>query len=385
MKTIIKILIILFLALIILPSVNAAYKREVYDYQGSHLREKVNYSLIDSDEFTGGNATLENVTADWFSWTEDSPYLSWTGSVLSFVESLMNSSIIHLIGTHPTGNTTAELTTWIGANRSENVVFDENVTADYFLGDGSQLYGIQTGELVFFLHDESSSDIANSKRLESNRNDTSTQTLQFSTLSDNDDLQNWTTEVGIPHVDFLLGGVYAIHIHARVTSGSAKDTALYFKLWKIDSSGANHVLIGTSEDSNTLTDSFVGSVIHLELDDTLIELTDRLILQAYVDISGSGSTPTVELQIEGDSGTRIEINVPGVNIATFVPYSGAVNSVDLGKYNITTSDTMHSQSFNATKNITSMNLNTYGIHCFNPPTCTARQYWNGSDLIIEVV
>jgi len=65
--SLIKLVFLISLAFILfsLPSVSADYRREVYDYQGSHTSEKVNYSLINADTISGGNGTFtENVTVE---------------------------------------------------------------------------------------------------------------------------------------------------------------------------------------------------------------------------------------------------------------------------------------------------------------------------------
>jgi hypothetical protein len=64
-----KILFAIFILLMSSFVADAAFKRDVYDYQGSHLRQKVNYSLLDSDNITvdnilGGNGTFDFLYGD---------------------------------------------------------------------------------------------------------------------------------------------------------------------------------------------------------------------------------------------------------------------------------------------------------------------------------
>ena len=65
--------------------------------------------------------------------------------------------------------------------------------------------------------------------------------------------------------------------------------------------------------------------IHMAVDETSLNLSDRLTLQLIANIAGGGGNPTVEVQIEGDTASRIELVVPGANVGTFVPYTGAIN------------------------------------------------------------
>ena len=48
-----KILLLILMVLLVSSLVAADYRREVYDYQGSNRRLKVNYSLIDAGNFSG--------------------------------------------------------------------------------------------------------------------------------------------------------------------------------------------------------------------------------------------------------------------------------------------------------------------------------------------
>ncbi len=56
-----------------------------------------------------------------------------------------------------------------------------------------------------------------------------------------------------------------------------------------------------------------------------------------VNLDGGGANPTVEIKIEGDTDSRVELVVPGANVGTFVPYLGAINGLNLGVFNFTTS------------------------------------------------
>jgi len=172
--SLIKLVFLISLAFILfsLPSVSADYRREVYDYQGSHTSEKVNYSLINADTISGGNGTFtENVTVEdsiiagyfygMFNWSTLGPFISFANSILSFSSSELNDTLTH----------------HYQVNRSEDVTFDKNIDAynmsvassGYFKGqplDGALDSGIIWAETldenanINLTHTASSLDIA---------------------------------------------------------------------------------------------------------------------------------------------------------------------------------------------------------------------------------
>ncbi|KKK86657.1 hypothetical protein LCGC14_2761050 [marine sediment metagenome] len=182
-----------------------------------------------------------------------------------------------------------------------------NVTADYYFGDGSQLHGIQHGSLVLYLINNAS-DIPGSKILFTEHREVAATTLSETITATGTEYQNWTTNEGVPHLHMLLDGVNHMHLHARVTGAGTKDTTLLWKLWQNDTSG-NMNLLFTSEASSILTTTMSAINIHLAVDETDLNLTDRLTLQLIANIEGSGGNPTVEVKIEGDTASRVELVV----------------------------------------------------------------------------
>ncbi|KKK58027.1 hypothetical protein LCGC14_3048560, partial [marine sediment metagenome] len=73
--------------------------------------------------------------------------------------------------------------------------------------------------------------------------------------------------------------------------------------------------------------------MHMAVSETDLNLSDRLTVQLVANIAGGGGDPIVEVQIEGETAARVELVVPGANVGTFVPYSGAIRNLDLGANN----------------------------------------------------
>ncbi len=209
-----------------------------------------------------------------------------------------------------------------------------NVTASYFIGDGSQLHGIQHGSLVLFMLDNAS-DIAGSKILFTDIGLQPPATLSKAITSSGTEFQNWTTNDGVPNLHILVDGVNELHFHARVTTTGRKDTTIFWRLYQNDTSN-NMNLLFTSEESTILTTAMTALDIHIATDEIDLNLSDRLTLQLVVNLAGSGGNPTVEIKIEGSTDSRVELVVPGANVGTFIPYTGAINNLDLGFQNFTT-------------------------------------------------
>ena len=216
-----------------------------------------------------------------------------------------------------------------------SMLADDNITASFFIGDGSQLHGIQHGNLDLYMLNNAS-DIGGSKILFTEPGGASATTLSKAITATGTEYQNWTTADGVPNLRDLLDGVNEMHLHARVTLSGKKDTTLLWKLYQNDSDG-NMNLLFTSEESSILTTTLSGIDIHMIVDEAPLNLTDRLTIQLIANIAGAGGDPTVEVQIEGDSASRVELVVPGANVGTFLPYTGAINNLNTGVYNITTS------------------------------------------------
>ena len=222
---------------------------------------------------------------------------------------------------------------FLGGNALINgsVVADGNVTGSFFKGDGSQLTGIQHGGLDLFMLNNAS-DISGSKILFTDIGVQTSTTLSKGITATNTEYQNWTTNDGVPNLHLLVDGVNEMHIHARVTSSGAKDTTLLWKLFQNDTSN-NINLLFTSKESLILTDTMTPFSILKSINDIDLNDSDRLTVQLVVNIAGGGSDPTVEVEIEGDSDSRVELVVPNANVGTFVPYVRAIFNLDLGPHN----------------------------------------------------
>jgi hypothetical protein len=231
----------------------------------------------------------------------------------------------------------------IGSNTSAyddgyftNLWVSQNVSATYFIGDGSQLTGIEQGELILYFLNTDSPDIAGADRLSSIYN-TSEVTLTGAGLAAGNTLMGtWITDAGVPNIRILEGNM-RVHVAGKKTVGT-KDAQFYYEVWKCNSSGTDIEKISTSEYSDILTNVRVDYRMWALSDETSFNYSDRIKVKGYAFVSGGGSAPTVEAYIQGASNTRLTIPVGAISIERFVPYTGAVRDLVMGAYDITAHD-----------------------------------------------
>ena len=214
-----------------------------------------------------------------------------------------------------------------------------NVSATYFVGDGSQLTGIQQGSLILFFLNESAEIYcplcSGNKTLSTERVDEEV-TLSGSGLPDGNTLLGaWITKPYVPNINYITEGNWLVHVEGTKTGGT-KDVQFFYEVYITNLTGHNEELIATSGYSNALSDVRTKLDIWSYMEEKAINSTDRIRVKGYAYVSGGGSAPSVEAYIQGDSNTRLELPVGAVSVENFVPYTNAVKNVDLNSKNITT-------------------------------------------------
>ncbi len=215
---------------------------------------------------------------------------------------------------------------------SNNITATNNISASYFIGDGSQLTGLEQGELILYFLNESSSDISGLKRLSSDFNASSISLEGIGLASGNTLMGTWITDIGVPSKNLLTGNI-RVHVTGRQSAGT-KNTQFFYQIWKCNSSGVELELISTSEYTNILTSTNTTYRIWSLSNEVSLNTSDRIKVKGYAYVSGLGSAPTVEAQIQGNTFTRLVIPVGAVSVEKFIPYIGAIHNLVMGALNI---------------------------------------------------
>ena len=245
----------------------------------------------------------------------------------------------------------------IGSNTSAyndgyftNLWVSQNVSATYFIGDGSQLTGIEQGELILYFLNTDSPDVVGVDRLSSDYN-SSEVTLTETGLADGNTLMGtWITDVGVPAKNLLTGNL-RVHVTGTKTGGT-KNVQFFYEIYKCNTSGVEIELLSTSEYTNILTAARTDYRIWALLADVNLNTSDRIKIKGYAFVSGGGSAPTVEAYIQGASNTRLVVPVGAVSIERFVPYTGAVRDLLMGAYDISAHDGTFTSDVNITDDLT---------------------------------
>ena len=232
-----------------------------------------------------------------------------------------------------------------------------------------------SGDLILFFHNETSPDIANSKDLTLNINSSHpesdiTQAVTFS----GQEIGNFTTVAGIPSLSFLRSGLINIHIHAEKTAGT-KGVRLQLLIYILNSS-SEYTLFSTSNPSSLIIAGENEYDFHSILNDTFLDLSDRIHIQVIAILEGVGSNPTVKFIFDGETATRIELPAPSVSINNFIPYQGATQDVDLNNRSITLN--------NLTANNLSGTLDCSNVTGATSDLCTITSGGSGSSPIYVV-
>lgn len=168
---------------------------------------------------------------------------------------------------------------------------------------------IPTVGITEFLYDLAS-DIATYSQLKSDIPTGGDQTIVSAAVSASNTLIfSLATNANQPNVNFINDGVWHLHLHAQKSGPGTKNITLKFRVYTRTDPGGVETQIGTgySESTAALTTSVTDYDLHFALNELAIDVTDRIVLKIYADVSGAGTNPTVTLTVEGTTDSRLEI------------------------------------------------------------------------------
>lgn len=270
------------------------------------------------------------------------------------VTTLASTQFVNVSGNANVGNigaTNAVITNSLSAG---NVTASGNVSATYFLGDGSYLTGLP-GVQSDFLFANTASSISPYYESVYVANYTAG-TLATATQSVGGTatiLAEFLTNAGYPNQSYLPIGTIGINYQTQKASG-VSTYFTYAEIWKRTVAGAETLLLT----SDVTTTSAVNTVIQQQAPTTNasnipLDTTDRIAIKIYAQVV-SGPTATITLRWDSTTESGFYFPTPPATIAQFVPYQNAVGNVDLGDYGLTAG------YVTATGNVIAGNLATSG-------------------------
>jgi len=170
--------------------------------------------------------------------------------------------------------------------------------------------------------------------------------IEVADLNDNDYIGGWISASG-EEPQKLLKGIYDWYLTAEKTTGT-ETLRVYWELIE-RKSDTTEVVIATSSNSNELNGK-TSYIVPLQLtEDYIPDSGSRIVGKLYADVSGSGNAPTIRVYYQGETSSRWEIPANSEIFQNiFVPYNGAVQNVDLGNKNLTTTGTIDGKLANET-------------------------------------
>lgn len=176
----------------------------------------------------------------------------------------------------------------------------------------------------------------------------STRELQTITSSDantGDDIAKFISEPNFPGLLVLPSGIVELHLHGYFTRTGNATGSIYFEFEKHYGSGQTlEAFLGTSETIELPINTSIPLGLHCTIDDTTLETTDRIGVHVYA-VKGGTGTLTINLEIEGLTTASLNLPSPAVSAANFVPYTGALNDINLGSKNFETTGYVTAGSF----------------------------------------
>lgn len=267
--------------------------------------------------------------------------------------SLTQESLDRANADNAIGVATGTLVRRAGDTITGPLVVNSSMTAIKFIGDGSGLTGLGTSGALNFLFTSTASDIGGGYTdmvLTPNYIPEGRSTLTVSGFPVGIDvvIASRASVLNSPSLTNMPTGRILFHVHCWQSGGSGT-AVIYAKEYKRSVSGVE-TLIATSDISSALTlyesEVQISAVLTQPIS---MELTDRLVHKVVV-VSQSGA-PEVSIVIGGIGNNAtwagVSFPAPTIDIANFIPYTGATQTLDLGVHSLTTTGNVYSTNIGA--------------------------------------
>lgn len=208
------------------------------------------------------------------------------------------------------------------------------------------------GVLVYYWT-KTASDIATYYK-ELPTNYTGTDTIANAGVINGQLLATFATDPSNPNRTFIPDGQYSCHIHAAKTAGT-KNAQLYSEIWEVNAAGVDIAKIVTLGTSVVLTGASSEYSIATSLSSNYVmaSTASRIVTKVYATITGGGAAPDITLYMSPTQDSRTNLPAPIIDITNYVPYTGAITTVNLNSQSLITTGTISAVGFRISGGATS--------------------------------
>jgi hypothetical protein len=220
-----------------------------------------------------------------------------------------------------------------------------NVSAQYFLGDGTYLTGLAPS-VQQYLFSSAASDISpyyQAAYITDFSTSSSTGTATVTVRTSGTLLASFLTTAGHPGTTITAGQITG-QFETQKASGNRTYT-VYFELWKRTSGGTETKLL-TSDTSTPSADNTLVQLSVTLLNTATISLaaSDRVLIKIYA-YTTSG-TDSITINWGNNTNTGFTLPTAAASASQFIPYNNATSDINLGQYSLTSTASVSASNIN---------------------------------------
>ena len=239
----------------------------------------------------------------------------------------INTSAI-AIGTNFTANSTAVFS-------NGNITAQGNVSATYFIGDGSRLTGMVPSFQTYVFANNTTGINGYYKAVIGGSFTAVTQGSISNTVSTaNTYIGGFITDTGYPNETQIPAGTFTCYFESTKSTGN-QDYYIYYEVYKRTTGGTETLLLTSDQSSLSASNIKIQQQVQaLLLSPTNLNTTDRLVFKFYAAVASGVQTPTITIQFDDGDQSYIIAPTQIADASRFVPYSQATANLDMNGYGI---------------------------------------------------
>jgi hypothetical protein len=221
-------------------------------------------------------------------------------------------------------------------NVTTDITTTANVSAQYFIGDGSKLTGIApTVQVYEFANTITTGGYYSATWLadfvaQPGPAQVTTTVSTTPTL-----LGGFITATGFPGITTIPVGLITIAYETQKASGTTAYQT-YAEIYKYSTSNVETLLNTSGFSTATATNFLIQQAVTDYVSTPLtLDATDRILIKVYA-VMTSGASRNITLSFDDNTNSGLQLPALPASITNFVPYTGATANVNLGTYNLST-------------------------------------------------